>query len=67
MIFAPSFTEPNYDDLDDYDFGDKLTCQQCGTTENVKRQLCPYEQDVHNRKVQVVVCPNCLQNSLDDI
>jgi len=66
MTFKPKFTKSNsnYDDLDDYD---NLTCQQCGTTKNVKRQLCPYEQDVHNRDVEIVVCPKCLQTFLDDI
>jgi len=65
MTFTPDFSEPDYDDLDD--FGGDLTCQQCGTTENVKRQLCPYEQDIHNRNVEIVVCPKCLQTFLDEI
>ena len=51
------------DDFDDFD----LTCQQCGTVKNVSRQLCPYEQDVHNRDVEIVVCPKCLQDILNDI
>lgn len=38
----------------------EMKCQDCGTTENVRKTICPYAEDVNNEIVEVVLCDHCI-------
>ena len=46
---------------------EKLKCEDCGTTENVKKTNCPYQEDVNNEIVKAVLCDTCRTERLYDI
>ena len=33
----------------------KLVCEDCGTTENVKETICPYESEINGIEVKVIL------------
>lgn len=45
-----------------------LVCSLCGKQDKtVSRTIDPYQQDVHNEKVEIVACGDCYQELLNDI
>lgn len=44
-----------------------LECEVCGTKENTLKCLDPYDRDVNNVEVSIVLCENCNKQRCDDI
>jgi len=43
-------------------------CQDCGKTgPMVMDTFCPYAQDIHDKEVQVFLCPKCYEERARDI
>lgn len=46
----------------------ELTCEDCGVkSADVELTICPFEQDVHNNEVEVVLCPACYNVRLMEV
>ena len=37
----------------------ELVCEDCGTTQNVKKTVCPYEKEINGKIIPVVLCNEC--------
>jgi hypothetical protein len=45
-----------------------MICQSCGKdSEDVVECLDPYALEINDEEVEVVLCPDCLQDRADDI
>jgi hypothetical protein len=45
-----------------------LRCQDCEQIrEDVTETICPYNADVNNTVIKILVCDNCYQQRADDI
>lgn len=44
-----------------------IVCDDCGTDENVKATLCPYSEEINNKKIEVFLCDDCYQERVWDI
>lgn len=45
----------------------KKVCQVCKITEKVKVRAEPYQLEIHNKKVKVIVCPKCYKEMAQEI
>ena len=43
----------------------KLKCESCG--ESGEKMICPYQQDVNNTEVEVILCKGCKYERIQDI
>jgi len=46
---------------------EKLVCEDCGTTKDVTKGICPYQQDVNNEEVEAILCDKCYYERCQDI
>lgn len=45
-----------------------MKCQDCRTeSSTVRERMCPFNEDVHNRVVMVVICDDCHHERCMDI
>ena len=45
-----------------------LKCEDCGKQDaTVRKTICPYEQDINDRIVEVILCPECEHERVMDI
>lgn len=45
-----------------------LKCEDCGVEgPTVKKTFCPYAEDVHGKKIEVVLCDDCYTQRVQDI
>ena len=45
----------------------KLVCEDCGSLKNVTKGICPYDDDIHNKKTEVILCEKCYHDRAQDI
>lgn len=45
----------------------KKVCQVCKGIENVKVRAEPYQLEINNKKVKVIVCPKCYKEMEQEI
>ena len=46
---------------------DDLTCEDCGTRDDVSETTCPYQADINDREVPAVLCGDCCHERAQDI
>jgi len=44
-----------------------MECEDCGTTENVTYEPCPYASEIHGDDTPVYLCEDCADARAQDI
>ena len=65
LIF--DFLDYIYNELGEITLTELLTCEDCGARNSfVTRTMCPFEEDVNGREVQITVCNDCYNSRCRD-
>jgi DNA-directed RNA polymerase subunit RPC12/RpoP len=45
-----------------------LKCQDCGKQDKtVRHDYCPFMDDIHNKREDIIICPECYHDRLMEI
>ena len=46
---------------------EELKCEDCETTEGAVLTTCPFAEEIHDERKEVVLCPECRHQRAQDI